>query len=107
MTEVHSALLYAYVGILIVSIFFSAPDKDLVEIGKKFWVSAYIYLLEKAGQGKKAFEPHTYLKWKMHQILPDATWSFKKKDQLHIIAFLGCFDETKVTLQSRTRVGKI
>ena len=42
--------------------FFSAPDKDLVEIGKKFWVSAYIYLLEKAGQGKKAFEPHTYLK---------------------------------------------
>ena len=41
MTEVHSALLYAYVGILIVSIFFSAPDKDLVEIGKKFWVSAY------------------------------------------------------------------
>ena len=40
-TEVHSALLYAYVGILIVSIFFSAPDKDLVEIGKKFWVSAY------------------------------------------------------------------
>ena len=62
MTEVHSALLYAYVGILIVSIFFSAPDKDLVEIGKKFWVSAYIYLLEKAGQGKKAFEPHTYLK---------------------------------------------
>ena len=50
-----------------------------------------VCILEKAGQGKKAFEPHTYLKWKMHQILPDATWFFKKKDQLNhklIINFL-------------------
>ena len=89
-TEVHSALLYAYVGILIVSIFFFSPRQRFSGNRKKV-LGVCIYLLEKAGQGKKAFEPHTYLKWKMHQILPDATWFLKKKDQLNhklIINFL-------------------